>query len=46
MQILSTELKYNLHLKPKHWLKTLDFEAKIAISYANEFKQSYLRHAV
>jgi hypothetical protein len=46
MQIRNTELKYNLHLKPKHWLKTLGFEAETAISYANEFKQSYLRHAV
>jgi hypothetical protein len=46
MQILNTELKYNLHLKPKHWLKTVGFEAETAISYANEFKQSYLRHVV
>jgi hypothetical protein len=46
IQLLSRGLKYNLHFKPKHWIKTLALEAESAISYAEEHEQNYLRHAV
>jgi mRNA-degrading endonuclease RelE of RelBE toxin-antitoxin system len=46
IQLLCKGPKYNLHYKPKHWLKTLALEAATAISLADESKQNYLRHAV
>jgi hypothetical protein len=46
IQLLSKGPKYNLHFKPKHWLKTLALEVETAISYTEEHEQNYLRHAV
>jgi hypothetical protein len=35
IQLLCKGPKYNLHYKPKHWLKTLALEAETTISLAD-----------
>jgi hypothetical protein len=46
MQLLDKGLKYNLHGKPKGWIKTLVIEADTAISKMNVRDQPYIRQLV
>jgi hypothetical protein len=44
--LLSKGLKYNLHHKQKHWIKTLAIEADSAINLLNPHEQAYMRQRV
>jgi hypothetical protein len=45
-QLLDKGLKYNLHVKPKGWIKTLAIEADTTISKMNVRDQPYIRQLV
>jgi hypothetical protein len=44
--LLSKGLKYNLHYKPKQWLKTLAIEADTAINLIAPHEQAYIRQTI
>jgi hypothetical protein len=46
IQLLDEGLKYNLHSKPKTWIKTLALEADTAIRTLPEEIQAYMRQLV
>jgi hypothetical protein len=45
-QLLEKGLKYNLHKKPKDWIKTLALEADTAISHLSTRIQPYMKQLV
>jgi hypothetical protein len=46
LQLLDKELKYNLHYKPKTWIKTLAIEADTVIRELPEKDQGYMKQSV
>ena len=44
LTLLNKGLKYNLHHKPKHWIKDLGLEAECAITLLPPEEQEYTRH--
>jgi hypothetical protein len=43
MALLIKDLEYNLHYKPKHWIRKLVLEAKTAISYISFSEEDPMR---
>jgi hypothetical protein len=46
LHLLEKGLKYNLHRKPKDWIKTLALEADTAIGHIPERNQPYMKQLV
>jgi hypothetical protein len=46
MLLLNKGLKYNLHYKPKTWIKRLALEAEMAINTIDKNQQNFMRQIV
>jgi hypothetical protein len=46
LEFLNKGLKYNLHKKPKTWIKTLALEADTAIRSLPQENQAYMKQLV
>jgi hypothetical protein len=46
LTLLEKGLQYNMHHKPKHWLRNLTWEAEVAVSQLPEHQQDYTRYRV
>jgi hypothetical protein len=46
LELLQKGLKYNIHVKPKHWIKTLALEAEVAVSLLPTIDKEPIRYQI